>query len=536
VGVSGFSLPARSNIFSKAQNWFFGLLQRVYEWLLRLAFRFPLLTLAGGLGTLALGVWMFMQLNVQMLPKAEREYFVVEVYLEPGNGINRTREVSDSLEAIFLKDPRVKSVTSFAGTPAPRFAATYTPMLPAPQRAQLIVQTYSPKATEELLREYENTTEFIFPEASVHFKQMDYQVVEAPVTVLLKGDDREAMYAPAEQIRNYLSSLENETKWVHSDIDGLRPGVTVSLDPDEAARLGVTKGVLSLSLAGTFGGETVATLAEGADRIPVNIYSEGTGGDAPYSLIGDQLVNTAVPGVSVPLRQIATLTPDWAPDQLIREGGSKEIGIYADLKYGVSQPAVAANLSDYIDREVEIPEGVTLEWAGLSGMNEDMFPKIVWSFIAACAVLFLFLLIHFRKSSIALLTMALSSLCLFGASFGLWIFGLDFSITAVLGLISLIGIIVRNGILMFEYAEYDRFHKGETVRDAAFHAGQRRMRPIFLTSLTTALGVLPMIISGDLLWMPMGVVICFGTLLSIVLITIMMPVAYWQLFKRADRK
>ena len=132
--------------------------------------------------------------------------------------------------------------------------------------------------------------------------------------------------------------------------------------------------------------------------------------------------------------------------------------------------------------------------------------------------------------------MALSSLCLFGASFGLWIFGLDFSITAVLGLISLVGIIVRNGILLFEYAEYARFEKGESVRDAAFQAGQRRMRPIFLTSLTTALGVLPMIISGDLLWMPMGVVICFGTLLSIFLITIMMPVTYWQLFKHADKK
>ena len=132
--------------------------------------------------------------------------------------------------------------------------------------------------------------------------------------------------------------------------------------------------------------------------------------------------------------------------------------------------------------------------------------------------------------------MVLSSLCLFGASFGLWIFKLDFSITAVLGLISLVGIIVRNGILMFEYAEDARFEHGESVRDAAYHAGQRRMRPIFLTSCTTALGVLPMIISGDLLWMPMGVTICFGTLLSIFLITLIMPVSYWQLNKKADKK
>ena len=534
--ISAEEGPARKTFFGRVQDRFFDLLQHIYEWFLSLSFKVPLLAIAGGVAAIALGVWMFLQLNVQMMPKAEREYFVVEVYLESGNGISRTREVTDSLERLFLKDPRVKSVTSFSGTPAPRFAATYAPILPAPQRAQIIVQTFSPKATEELLRKYENSCEFLFPEAMLHFKQMDYQVVEAPLTVLLKGDDREAMYESAGKIKSYLSSLSDETKWVHSDIDDFRPGVTVRLDPDEAARLGVTKGVLSLSLAGTFGGETVATLWEGPDRIPVNIYSEGIGGGSPYSVIGDQIVNTGIPGVSVPLRQIATLSPEWEPAQLIREAGVREVGIYADLKYGVSQPEVAAKLAEFIDKEVELPEGVTLEWAGLSGMNDAVLPDIMWSFIAACAVLFLFLLIHFRKGNIALLTMALSSLCLFGASFGLWIFGLDFSITAVLGLISLVGIIVRNGILLFEYAEYARFEKGESVRDAAFQAGQRRMRPIFLTSLTTALGVLPMIISGDLLWMPMGVVICFGTLLSIFLITIMMPVTYWQLFKHADKK
>ena len=145
----------------------------------------------------------------------------------------------------------------------------------------------------------------------------------------------------------------------------------------------------------------------------------------------------------------------------------------------------------------------------------------------------MFLLFHFKKISLAVLTIVLSSLCLFGAFFGLWIFGLDFSMTAVLGLISLVGIIVRNGIIMFEYAEELRFEKGYSVKDAAQEAGKRRMRPIFLTSCTTALGVLPMIISGDLLWMPMGVVICFGTMLSVFLITLIMPVSYWQIFRKS---
>ena len=143
----------------------------------------------------------------------------------------------------------------------------------------------------------------------------------------------------------------------------------------------------------------------------------------------------------------------------------------------------------------------------------------------------MFLLFHFKKVSLAILTIVLSALCLFGAFFGLWIFGLDFGITSVLGLISLVGIIVRNGIIMFEYAEELHFEQGFSIRDAAMEAGKLRMRPIFLTSCTTALGVIPMIIAGDMLWMPMGVVICFGTMLSIMLIVLVMPISYWQLYK-----
>ena len=89
---------------------------------------------------------------------------------------------------------------------------------------------------------------------------------------------------------------------------------------------------------------------------------------------------------------------------------------------------------------------------------------------------------------------------------------------------------------MFEYAEHARFEQGKDVRTAALLSGQRRMRPIFLTSCTTALGVLPMILSGDLLWMPMGVTICFGTMLTIFLITLVMPISYWQLYKKEDSK
>ena len=528
---------ARKGFVARAQDRFFDGLQRFYETCLAWCFRHPYLTLFGGVATIVLGALMFSRLEIQMLPKAARNYFVVEMYERPGKSIRATRARADSLGRILREDDRVLSVTAFVGTGAPRFSATYTPILPSPQTAQLIVTTRSTHATEQVLRECERRYEHLFPDAEIRFKQMDFQPVDAPISVQFRGGKREDLLPAAEKAAAYLRSLPTETQWVHSDAEDWAPVVDVTLDGDEASRLGVSKALLSLSLGGTFGGETIATVWEDNRAVPVNIYSEPSGEEAVYRTLGDQWVPTAVPTVSVPLRQVASVTPGWQLDRLCREGGTKSVGAYCDLKFGVSQPAVEKKLRKYVREEIEptLPEGVEVVYSGLTSINAQVIPEIGWSFFAACSILFLFLLMHFRKASLALLTMVLSSLCLFGASFGLWVFGLDFSITAVLGLISLVGIIVRNGILLFEYAEEARFDRGESVRDAAYHAGERRMRPIFLTSCTTALGVLPMILSGDLLWMPMGVTICFGTLLTIFLITLVMPVSYWQLNKKADK-
>ena len=148
--------------------------------------------------------------------------------------------------------------------------------------------------------------------------------------------------------------------------------------------------------------------------------------------------------------------------------------------------------------------------------------------------MFIFLLINFKKINIPVLTMSLSSLCLFGSFLGLYIFHLDVGMTVLLGVISLVGIIVRNGIIMFEYAEELHFKEGYSYKEAAMLAGSRRMRPIFLTSCTTGLGVLPMIISADALWMPMGVVILFGVAVTLPFTVLIMPVSYWRLFAKKD--
>ena len=525
--------PARPGPFDRLQNVLFRGIDRLYERVQGWCFRHPAITLGGGVAAIGLGVLMFLQVNIQMMPMAARDYFVVELEVQNGAGIDRTKALTDSLQSVLLAHPDIESCTAFMGTGAPRFSATYSPILPSSSVSQLIVKTTSNRATENYLKTEAPRLEHIFPDALLRFKQMNYQGVAAPVAVTFKGPEREVLIPLADSLKAFMGTMSAELQWIHSDADNWQPTVELLMDDDEATRLGISKSMLALSVAASFSGQTLATLYQDGRSLPVNLYSHDVGSDMDFSVIQNQMLPTAVPGISVPLRQVARVQPGWQLIQYVELEGFPQMMVMADLRSGQSQPPAMKKVKDYVETHLRpiLPEGVKVEYGGLSAMNVEVVPQIVWSFVAAVAVLLAFLIFHFKKLSVALLTMAMSLLCLFGASFGLWVFNLDLGLTAVLGLISLVGIIMRNGILMYEYAEEQRFVYGVDVRTASMEAGKRRMTPIFLTSCTTALGVLPMVLRGDLLWQPMGVTICLGVVLSIALIVLIMPVAYWQLFK-----
>lgn len=520
----------KKNMISRMQDKLFSSLQNAYEWAQNHCFRHPHFTIFIGISAIAVGLMMFSRLNVQMMPMAARPCFAIEVYLDPTAGLDETAKVTDSLSKILRKDARITSVTEFIGTGTPRFHCTYAPILPGTNVAQLIVNTKSNKDTEAVLKEYEKKYEFYFPNALLHFKQMDYQGTSTPVEVIVSGDDFEELRPVANEIKDFMAGMD-EIKWVHSDVDNFVPSVTLTLDADEAARLGVNRTMMNLSLATDLNGVQISSIREGENVVPITLYSGNINKSSGYDAINNTLVPTSIPGVTVPVRQVATTEPIWTPEILVRQNGKPAISIGADMRTSLSQPVAAKKLKRFLNNSLTVPEGVDVRMGGLNGTNKQMIPEIALSFLAAVMVLFVFLVFHFKKISLAILTMILSTLCFFGAFLGLWIFDLDFGLTAVLGLISLVGIIVRNGIIMFEYAEELHHQKGLPIKEAAEEAGKRRMRPIFLTSCTTALGVIPMIIAGDSLWMPMGVVICFGTMLSVILITLIMPVSYWQIFK-----
>ena len=527
--------PEEMNLVERVQTRFFTWLQNAYRRILQSCFDHPVIawTMLGG--TTFVGIILLMHLNLQLLPKAEREFFAVEIHLREGATLEESAEVADSLANILRQDSRVTCVTAFIGQSSPRFHATYTPQTPATNYAQLIVNTKSSKATSQVLREYNGRYENYFPNAYARFKQLDYQAVKNPLEIRVQGEDWDRMKPYADSILHFMVA-QPELQWVHCDYDNMTASTRIVLKADEATRLGITETMLSLYLMQATQGATITTLYENAYAVPVVLYTAGIN-----TLNADELgaiqVPTALPGVWVPLRQVATIEPNWHHTSLERRNAIRTMTVGADLRGSTSQVDAERKVKNWVESNLtDLPEGVSIAYGGLTEINNMMIPQILWSVVAALAVMLVLLLYHFGKIGLALLTLSSAILCLFGSMLGLWIFDLDISITAVLGVVSLIGIIVRNAIMMYEYAEDARKYKHLTYREAAFQAGLRRMRPVFLTSATTALGVLPMIIAATSLWMPMGVVICFGTLFTLPLTVTILPVVYWKVYAKKDEE
>ena len=525
--------PEQMNLVERIQTKFFTWLQNAYKRGLTACFNHPIIAWILLGGATLLGVVLLFQCNLQLLPKAEREFFAVEIHLRDGATLEESATVADSLARMLRADERVQSVTAFIGQSSPRFHATYTPQTPATNYAQLVVNTKSSKATAQVLKEYGTRYDNYFPNAYARFKQLDYQSCKNPLEVRVRGEEWSTMAPIADSIYRFMVT-QPELLWVHCDYNNIAPSTRLVLKADEATRLGITQTMLSLYLREATQGATLTTLYEGSYAVPVVIYTAGAN-----ALSADELgaiqVPTAIPGVWVPLRQVASIEPEWHHTSLERRNAVRTMTVGADIKGSVSQVDAERKVKKWVDTHLtELPEGVEIVYGGLTEINNLIVPQILWSIVAALAVMLVLLLYHFGKIGLALLTLSSAILCLFGSMLGLWIFGLDISITAVLGIVSLIGIIVRNAIMMYEYAEAARKYKHLTYREAAYQAGLRRMRPVFLTSATTALGVLPMIIAATSLWMPMGVVICFGTLFTLPLTVTVLPVVYWKAYARHD--
>ena len=501
----------------------------VYRRVLAWTFRHGWLTISLGAASVAVSLLIATQLKFRMVPFADRDQFAVEIYLRPDTPLERTGAVADSVYRALRADERVKSVTSFVGCSSPRFQMSYAPQIAGKNYAQFIVNTTSVDDTESILDEYADAWADRFPEAYVKFKQLDYQNVPS-LEFRFYGSDIDSLRAAGDRLMDRMRRMP-ELQWVHTDYEDPRAIAEVRLDPVTASQLGITRTVVAANMALASGDVAVGSVWEGDYRLPVVLKRDARLGERSLSDIGDTYVSSPVPGVSVPLRQIADVEPAWSQSKIVHRNGMRCITVTADLKRGANAMRMTSRISRMLKDEIPLPPGVETELGGAHEFDAETLPPIAAGLSISLVIIFFFILVNFRKFGITLVVMASMSLCLFGAMVGLWIADFTIGLTSVLGFITLLGMIVRNVILMYQHAEDKRKVCHWSGKLAAYDAGKRRMVPIFLTTATTAVGVVPMMLGGSTFWAPVGVTIFAGGIGSLILVVTILPVLYSKIYK-----
>jgi multidrug efflux pump subunit AcrB len=520
--------------------------QAIYDRVLAVTFRHPWMTIATCMAVITASLLILPTLKIRLFPFADRDQFAVEIFLPDGKGLHETETIASTVHEALQKDDRITSITSFIGCSSPRFMDAYAPQMAGSNYAQFIVNTKSDKATLELLAKYQPQLSESFPGAYVKFKRLDY--LEVPeLEYRFYGEDLDSLHAVAERLMERMRPMP-ELEWVHTDYFQPYPIINVRLDPVTSAQLGITRTTAQLALSATSSDLRVGQLWEGNYELPIVVKDdadmtfsdiENLGISSPQTMLSSP-INSG--NTTVPLRQIAQVRPYWSESRILHRGGERCITVTAQFAQGVFTAPVEKRIAEIMQHEIQLPDGVRCEVGGEIEYGDEAMPQIIGGIVIAMIIVFFFLLFNFKKYGITTVCMAALGLMTPGALIGLGLMNRALGLTSIFGLITLMGIIMRNEILIFEHANdllkkyilehgdwtKDRKAYNEAVRQAAYDAGKRRMVPIFLTTATTAVGVVPMIIAQSSFWMPVGVTIFAGGIGTLILVVTILPVVYWK--------
>lgn len=489
-------------------------------------------TIGAVLATIILAAFLFKYgIRHKFFPEAERNQFTVELWMPSGTRLEKTEEAIGRIEKVIKDDPGLKSYATFTGLSAPRFYYNYSPEMPSTGFAQILINTKSEEATEELHSRLVSIVDSLVPEGRPHVRLMQQgQPLNSPVEIRISGYDIAQLRHISDQVSDILRNKKGSSM-IRTDFKEDYYGIKISLN-DEAKRLGFTTESVSQLVYTGFAGYPVSTLYEGNN--PVSIVLRLNEDERSSSAdLSDIWLQSPVTGARVPLRQIAGIEPEWQPGRIIRRNGVRTLSVLSETRNGILPSELLKAIKPQIEK-LKLPAGYRITYGGEDANKRETYGYMTIALVISLIVIFLVLIFQFRNIKETALVMLTIPLSLFGAIAGLFITGNDFGFTAFVGLISLSGIVVRNAIILIDHTN-ELIAKGMDIPNAATEAGKRRLRPIFLTAMAAAIGVLPMIISGSPLWSPLASVIAFGVIWSMIISTLAIPVLYIAVIKPEDK-
>lgn len=504
------------------------LLQEAYKKAITYFMAHPSLAVGLGVAGIVLGAFLFRFVPQQFFPSAERNQFVVDIWMPQGTRIEATDGVMKRIEQELLHDKEVTHLAAFVGQSSPRFYYNVNPQQPDPAYGQFIVNTVDEKATPALVADLRVRLARLVPEGMVLVQELQQGAVqEAPIEFRISGDDEAKLKSIGGQIEDILHA-DPRAQFIHTDYRNDSPVLNVNLNTELANRLGITHMGVSNLLNGAFDGAPVSTFWEG-DRAVNIVLRVDPAHRASFDDVRDTYVGSSIGGEKVPLRAVADLAPSWQTSRIVRRNGVPTLTVRCLAAPGTYASAILKDALPKV-KALGLPAGYRLELGGEIANQNETQPEMVVALGISLLAIFLILMIQFRNLLEPLVVMASIPLSLFGVVLGLLVTRNSFGFTAFMGMISLCGIVVRNAIILIDYIK-EKLREGIPLVEAATLAGERRLRPIFLTTMAAAVGVTPMILSGSKMWSPLASVLAVGLIFSMFFTLLVVPVIYVLVFR-----
>ncbi len=497
----------------------------------RVAVRWPGWVLAGAAVLLLLTMGAAGWLDQHFFPAADSNLLVVDLEMPEGTHLEHTDDVTRRLESALAAHPQVGSVATFVGRAAPKFYYNLLSRPKSPHRAQLVVSTESLQAVETMIAWVGDFARRELPEVEVVARRLEQgPPVQAPIVVRVMGSTIDDLEVVADALLAELRAIPG-TRDVRHDLGLGVPTVVFDIDDAAAGRHGLARADVAAVLRGRTLGQEIGQYRVGDDPIPILVRSSA-GEQFPAADLAT--IDVAAPGGRpVPLEQLARLGVEWRPAAIYHYNRSRHVKVLAQLGEGVTTAEVVANLGPRLDA-LELPPGVRLELGGELEESGAANAALLGAMPLGVLLLLFFLLAEFnsfRRVGIVLMTVPLAAI---GVVPGLLLSGQPFGFTAMLGVISLVGIVVNNAIVLLDVVEKLR-HEGLGLEQALAEAVRRRTRPILLTMATTVAGLTPLAFSGTTLWPPLAWAMISGLIASTLLTLLVIPALYKLLFTERSR-
>ncbi len=466
----------------------------------------------------------------EFFPASDRDQFLVYMDLPAGSHVNGTIDAVEDLTAWLANpeiNPEVKTSIAYVGSGGPRFFLSLAPLDPDPHVSFTVVNL---KDARDVPAMVERTRQHIldnFPAVNGRVKAMWLGASEVGlVEVRIIGQDAELLASKAEHVMKRLREIPG-TVDIRQDWENRVLKIEVNVDQARARRVGVTSEEVAIALNAFLTGSSITDYREGDTVIPVVLRGNEDERADIYN-IRNINVFSASTGKSVPLDQIADFNGQWEFSRIKRRDQERAITVSAKHQF-LKAGQLIEQLQPALDT-LDLPPGTWWEMGG-EIENSEKAQAYLFKYMPVCFAAIIVLLVwqfnSFRRMAIIMMTIPLTFM---GVAVGLLLMQATFGFMVILGLLSLAGIIINNGIVLIDRIDIE-IAEGKTPYDAIIGAAVARFRPILMTTLTTILGLLPLIISKDPLFYGMACAIAFGLAVGTVLTLVIVPIFYSLLFR-----